>query len=473
MIEIDNDLSQILLNNTIDVGIEENLDKNCINPLNFDFNNVNDNFLDPDYFLASMRNANIPTSKYEYSDCHLRNMDLKNAINILSWNSRSVPLNFQTLIDNSMIDEGVYDIISLCETRLDEAIASVHERPNYSMYNQFRNRLGGGVCMYVKDTTKSSQVTELCFMKPFMTCLTVELEYASQKFVAVAIYRPPSGNFREFMQELNKLLSKLDKRNYDEIFLMGDLNVNLLNENAPSTIELTTSMLSHSLFPVISKATRVVKDSATLIDHIWTSDVFNNSHNFIYRYDITDHYAVNSIFEHPRVQNRDVKVYKRIFNENNKTAFMNEISEVTWDNVYSQRCVNMAYKEFEVSFLNIYNKNFPVKKVTKRHKHLRSPYITLGLQTSIKERRRLQRLADKYPLTYGEHYKKYRNKLNKLLKEANQNYYKNQFKDSQGNIKETWGHINSLMGRKKKSGNNDIQMPVNSCEPLADYINNL
>ena len=122
--------------------------------------------------------------------------------------------------------------------------------------------------------------------------------------------------------------------------------------------------------------------------------------------------------------------------------------------------------------MNIYNKNFPVKKVTKRYKHLRSPYITLGLQTSIKERRRLQRLADKYPLTYGEHYKKYRNKLNKLLKEANQNYYKNQFKDSQGNIKETWGHINSLMGRKKKSGNNDIQMPVNSCEPLADYIKN-
>ncbi len=51
----------------------------------------------------------------------------------------------------------------------------------------------------------------------------------------------------------------------------------------------------------------------------------------------------------------------------------------------------------------------------------------------------------------GIKFRKYRNKLNNLIRKSKRDYYYNKFKNTQNNIKETWKTINSIIGRKNKT----------------------
>ena len=58
---------------------------------------------------------------------------------------------------------------------------------------------------------------------------------------------------------------------------MGDLNINLFKiEEHRQTSNYLDIMYSHSLFPLITKPTRVTGNSATLIDHIFTNNFGTN-----------------------------------------------------------------------------------------------------------------------------------------------------------------------------------------------------
>ena len=72
---------------------------------------------------------------------------------------------------------------------------------------------------------------------------------------------------------MNNFFTKI--RNEDKnIYLIGDLNLNSLNyenQNVKSTFDIITQ---NSLIPLINKPTRVTRDTATVIDHIFTNNFF-------------------------------------------------------------------------------------------------------------------------------------------------------------------------------------------------------
>ena len=51
---------------------------------------------------------------------------------------------------------------------------------------------------------------------------------------------------------------------------MGDLNCNLLDFDNPHVNDFIQIIYEHKLYPTINKPTRITKNSANLIDHIWT-----------------------------------------------------------------------------------------------------------------------------------------------------------------------------------------------------------
>ncbi len=67
-------------------------------------------------------------------------------------------------------------------------------------------------------------------------------------------------------------------------------------------------------------------------------------------------------------------------------------------------------------------------------------------------------------MTYGKFYKKYRNKLTSLLRQAKNKYYKNKFHQNNGNPKSQWRTINTLLGRSTKSNKNTIDIKVNNSD---------
>lgn len=48
-------------------------------------------------------------------------------------------------------------------------------------------------------------------------------------------------------------------------------------------------MYSFSLFPVITKPTRVTDNTASLLDHLWTTETESNVNNYMIEMDLSDH----------------------------------------------------------------------------------------------------------------------------------------------------------------------------------------
>ena len=112
--------------------------------------------------------------------------------------------------------------------------------------------------------------------------------------------------------------------------------------------------------------------------------------------------------------------------------FSNAIAEQNWSNVMESRCANESYNKFYEKFNTLFQQYFPLKKISVDKKHEKSPYITSALKKSITERNRLERLAKKWPVTYRETYRKYRNNLTSVLRAAKNMYHQNQLRGASG-----------------------------------------
>ena len=124
----------------------------------------------------------------------------------------------------------------------------------------------------------------------------IEICKPKEKNVIVGIiYRPPNQNPRDFISDLDHLLSKISKEN-KLCYILGDFNLNLMNPNChqPTSIFLDL-MYSNMLFPLIMRPTRITSNTATLIDNIFTNNLNHVMFNGLLFTDISDHLPVFSI----------------------------------------------------------------------------------------------------------------------------------------------------------------------------------
>ena len=224
--------------------------------------------------------------------------------------------------------------------------------------------------------------------------------------------------------------------------------------------------------PTTTKPTRVSNNSASLIDHIWSSEIRSNIDNFIIFTDITDHFPVVSRFKECTTPAQPAsRVYKRVFSSRNVESFVDGVARLCWGDVLRSGCPNAAFDIFSNKFNQIFHINFPFKCIKQRTSSNAASFLTPGLIRSIKEKHRLARLASKWPITYKERYKKYRNLLTTILRNAKNDYHKNQLKNNQGNTKESWKIINHILGRSRQSNNLNINLNSIPCLDTANAFN--
>ena len=89
------------------------------------------------------------------------------------------------------------------------------------------------------------------------------------------------------------------------------------------------------------------------------------------------------------------------------------------------------------------------------------PWLSNGLRTSIKAKRKLYRKYIRNPLIYGIEYRARKNLLTTLLNNARNQYYENLLKNAEGNSKETWKTINKILGRDHRANNIGIKIEGN------------
>ena len=85
------------------------------------------------------------------------------------------------------------------------------------------------------------------------------------------IYRHPNRDPNNFLEYIENTLPKIDN-NKNQIFIMGDYNIDLL-QYAHSSLsnEFINMMISKSFLPYILQPTKVTDHSATVIDNIFSN----------------------------------------------------------------------------------------------------------------------------------------------------------------------------------------------------------
>jgi hypothetical protein len=232
---------------------------------------------------------------------------------------------------------------------------------------------------------------------------------------------------------------------------MGDYNINLINSESHDPTSDFIDMFSNNCFPCISKPTRVTSNTATLMDNIFSNAIsLDNVVNGVLITDLTDHYPVFSIcYAEETVNPTENILISRNYSYANRNVFKLQIENHNWNDVLSCNDAQYAFTIFHKEFYNIYTNCFPLTK-TKIGYKTKHKWLTSALKTSIKRKNYLFHKMKRHPNANNiDNYKKYRNKLSKILREAERKYYNTQLEDNKQNVKRSWKILKDIINRKK------------------------
>ena len=154
-------------------------------------------------------------------------------------------------------------------------------------------------------------------------------------------------------------------------YFLGNLNVDLLkHESHQSTAAFLDSLYLYNVFPLITKPTRVTRESATLIDHVLTNNFDINSKHVqgILCTSISDHYAIFHIAGNAGITSvDDIPVVKRNFTQNNMTRFTNEMENVDWEFIKNIDDTQTANSMFHNLLAEKFNSCFQLKSIKKAY----------------------------------------------------------------------------------------------------------
>ena len=329
--------------------------------------------IDPDvHFYGERCSETLHSCNYYQSQ--LFNEEIKKkrihdkCFSLLHSNIRSAKKNLGTLEHYLNTLHHNFTIIGISESWLKDHNADRYGIDGYQAVHKYRPTwTGGGVSIFVQDSIDYFQRPDLCYQNKYIESIFIEIDKdqvgKDRNVIAGVIYRPPDTDISTFNDYLSELLSKV-KTERKFIACLGDFNISLLNiESHEPTHEFADVMYSHSLFPCVTKPTRVTSKTASLIDNIFCNGDTNNHGIFtgIYYTDISDHFPIFYIDNNAKAKQKEIFFTRRIYSQNNMEKFKNAMDSIDWSSILSSEDPQMAYSMFSNNFTEKYEQYFPLK----------------------------------------------------------------------------------------------------------------
>ena len=197
----------------------------------------------------------------------------------------------------------------------------------------------------------------------------------------------------------------------------------------------------------------MTRTSATLIDHIYSNNLINNSKTGIVITDVSDHFGIYHIVKNKAISKPNTNITKRIFSEYNLNKFNTLLGECDFTTVMNSDCPNLAYDQFMDIYSTSFNDAFPMQHL-KPHKIFikREPWVTKGLLTSIRTKTKLLKAKLRNPSNHNiDKYKIFCDQFNKIKRHVKMHYYKTQIENSKHDIKKTWTILKEAIGKRNKT----------------------
>ena len=159
----------------------------------------------------------------------LKHFCLNNPKNLIlgHLNINALSNKFETMKN---IIEDTFDTFLISDTKIENSFPnSQFSISGYRIFRRDRNCFGGGICLYVKNSIASKQLTSH-IENIDVESIYLEINVRKRKWLIISTYKPPTQNDPLFSENLSNNLSTYLK-DYDNILLLGDFNMTPENIN--------------------------------------------------------------------------------------------------------------------------------------------------------------------------------------------------------------------------------------------------
>ena len=336
------------------------------------------------------------------------------------------------------------DILGLCETFLEPDIMNQQVAiEGFDIIRKDRmsttKKTGGGLMLFFRNTLKYKRRPEYEISN--LETIWVEIELPNAKpFSICSVYRPPSST-SEWIDLFEEEVSIAQATSL-EVILMGDFNIDLISNTNNKWSHLIQTF---DLLQLVQEPTRVTDTSATLIDHVYSSNPVNISNCFVSKLAISDHFPVcfsRKINTKLPKHNHTTTSY-RCYKNFNETNFINELSIDLNTFATDKKTVDDDMHAWSSLILKHLNKHAPTRSKRVKNKRLPDWFTPQIIET--------QRLRDKCKhLKQWAEYRMHRNKTRQLIRAAKRKYFSEAIYNSK-DTKQIWAHLRTVNGDSKAS----------------------
>ena len=353
-------------------------------------------------------------------------------------NINSVRNKFQNM--SSLISENV-DILTAVETKLDSSFPTTQfVIPGFHHLIRLDIKIqSGGLLVYVKWSIPARVLTS--FSTTADTQIIVfEINLRKEKWLFVAIYKPPSLNSQYFLDTLSDLLD-FYSNHYDSKIILGDFNLK------PTDPLIMSFLNEHDLINLIKNNT-CFKGEGSCIDLILTNRKFSFKNSTSFETDLSDHHNLfYSVFKTTFYKEEP----KTLIYLDYKTFSLEKFSSELFFKLESQE--NNDYQTFETKFVDTLNNQAPKK--SKIFRGNQKPHINKILRNAIMKRSQLKNKANKTKsIDDLIKYKKQRDLVVKLNKNCKKEFFDNL--ETKNNSKSFWDKCKPYFSNKHSKSDSDI-----------------
>ena len=307
------------------------------------------------------------------------------------------------------------------------------------MIRSDRNRHGGGVACYIRNDISfnprgnfSSEVENI-----FLDMLLPK----TKPILIGILYRPPDQS--KFPDKLSTAISETDNFDAQEVYILGDLNINLINnqKHTPNGIKRYKEFcFLNGLKQLLTLPTRIIKTSTSLLDHVLTNSADRVSPFGVVDTGLSDHqliYCTRKITRtkmnvHKYVKTRSLKNYSQ-------TLFLDKLRKINFPDYSNFKDINNAYSDFTGRVTSVIDEIAPIKEI--RVKNNSQDWFDAEINEEIERRdKSLAKFKKSRLHSDNESYKKAGNKVQRMIKDKKKNFFTGKLNENIGKPKELWNH---------------------------------
>ena len=321
---------------------------------------------------------------------------------------------------------------------------------------------GGGVLTYInqKHAKNVKELTEISETNTNVEALWTRISMTHCKDVVICnIYRPPQGKLDKALKYLEECLGNINT-NKDEIYILGDLNVDVKTKKKPETKKLAFFIKSSQLNQLIKETTRITKTTETTLDLIMTNSKYITQAGTLNDY-LSDHQPVYAI----KKKNKDSRTKEtftgRSYRHYSTEALQQSLKEMNWNDLLDLSTPDTAWSSLYSEIIKEVDRMCPVKTFTVRSN--KPEWITNDLMEQMRDRdyfyKKAKKTKDDDDWNIAKHL---RNVTNSNIRRAKAEFIINELESSKDDLKKFWRVIKRVFPGKDKSSkkainlNNDI-----------------